>query len=395
VIWWSAGRVEGGGEGKVYQYACLFYIMERHDVAVIGLGTAGLAACKTLDEHGVDYIGMDSKKEIGKPIRSTGGVANMFIANYGMPSSDDVVARRIRSIRLVNEAGHDVALRYGDPVGVIYRFTEYENAILRDRSRVMLNTPVLSVKDGVIHTENADYRANNIIIAAGPVSHLLPDDPEYNISDADMIAAYEETRYIPQDDRDDVILYFSEHYAPGGYVWDFADENGKRRVGLGVRKDMHVNLRQSLHDFTATHMDVDGKVDHTIAHLIGLAKPPQRVVFGNVAYAGESAHTTFADTGGGLQLAYGSGVAAAMSIVNGGLHGYQTAWHNHFRPILKKHYKVKKFLYSLSPYELDRVIVAVREYRPRSTNAYKEIPRAALFLTRKLPWLIPRLIGVI
>lgn len=369
--------------------------MEHVNTVVIGLGTAGLSACRTLAENNIDYIGLDSKKEIGKPIRSTGGVANTFVNKYHMPNNDDVVVKRIKSMRLSHSSGQSVRIGYDHDVGVIYDFTKYENSIVKDKSRLIMNSPVLGIKDKVIHTPQADYTADNIIIATGPVSNLMPNTTEYTLKPEDTIAGYEETRVVKDVPDDDVILYFDHALAPGGYLWSFADEGNKRRIGLGAVKSFGINLRDSLNKFTALHPELDGEVDHTIAHLIALSKPPRKVIFGNRIYVGEAARTTFAETGGGIQGAWLSGQSAAYAIAHKNKYYYQNEWNMSIRPLLLKHYKVKQFLYSLSDKELEKIIRLLNEYIPKTEDAYKEIPKAAAFIALKMPALLPRVIKLL
>lgn len=378
---------------------------ESHEVVVIGLGTAGLSACKVLDERGIDYIGLDSKKEIGKPVRSTGGVANLFVERFGMPNDDSVVAKRIRSVKIVDESGESWRLEYDHPVGLIYDFTKYENAILKNRDRVRMNTRVKGIWQTGDHGrgpynlevdgETGSYMARYVIDATGPISNIYMDDRDYELPDAEVIAAYEETRYTPEPRDSDVILYFDHTYAPGGYLWDFADTDGRRRIGLGVVKTAKANLRNSLNAFSDLHPEMKGDVDHTIGHQIALAPPPRRVAFGNWLIAGEAARTTFASTGGGLQMAYKSGMEAAMAVANRNPRQYQRVWDGEIRPILRRHYRVKQLMYSLTSEQMRKVVVALQSFHPGSENASREIPRAVGHVAMKLPWLIPRAMKVL
>ena len=122
-----------------------------------------------------------------------------------MPNNDDVVVKRIKSMRLSHSSGQSVRIGYDHDVGVIYDFTKYENSIVKDKSRLIMNSPVLGIKDKVIHTPQADYTADNIIIATGPVSNLMPNTTEYTLKPEDTIAGYEETRVVKDVPDDDVI----------------------------------------------------------------------------------------------------------------------------------------------------------------------------------------------
>lgn len=372
--------------------------MHYHDAIVIGAGTAGLSCLKQLKDHGVDAIAIDQKREIGKPIRSTGGIAKYFVDKLGMPTDPSVMAATISSVSLRTDVpGKEVNLRFDHPVGYVYDFTKYERYLARDLP-IQLGERVLNIdKDGFIHTDQGDYMARHIIVATGPVSSLSP----YKIPPDDMLVAYEETRKLPKREDIDLIIWFSK-YAEFGYVWDFPSNDG-RRIGLGYPRTNHTPPAHKLKFFTYAHPDVDGEVDHTIAHQIPVGPPMKNPLVklppaGQprwIYYIGESAGTTFASTGGGLQGAYWSGMEAGKAVAHHRPTLYMDAWKNEIYPLLRRHYKIKRAMYRYGTTHLGDLFNTVQNFKLKSENATREIPRLIGYLLMHRPWEIPRLIGAL
>jgi len=364
---------------------------------IIGAGTAGLSCGRTLETSGEDYLIVDSKKEIGRPYRSTYGISTYWVNKYGMPGNgeggDGVVASYIDSIRLETDERH-YDIDFGRHVGIVYDPAKYEPSIARGLN-IQMQTAVTSIRDGMAFlSDGSSIKADNIVVAAGPTSHLIPKTPEYQYPRTEWIAAYEESRKLPKRTDVDLVLHFSDTYAPGGYVWDFPSNNGLRRIGIGIAQAIHRRPVDMLHAFDAVRPEQIGDVDHTISHVIPLCPPPRTVVFGNVAYIGESARTTFASTGGGLQGAWHSGMLCGKAIADGNMKKYQKMWSSELYGVLRRHYKIKNAMYKIGQDGMNELLSIAGDYRIRSENANKEIPRLARYLMIHKPSLIPKIIGL-
>ncbi|MFG1519105.1 MAG: NAD(P)/FAD-dependent oxidoreductase [Thermoplasmataceae archaeon] len=342
-----------------------------YDTVVIGAGTAGLSAGRVLQDAGKSYLIIDSKARIGVPVRSTGGISSFFVQKLKMPVHDEIIAARIRSIGIQNDSGDISVIRYDHDVGFVYKFTKYEEYLARGLN-INLNTKVLGVAPHEVRTTNGRFTAANIIIATGPTSSLAPVSTRP--SDNDMIVGYEETRKLPPRSDFDVSFWLSRH-APGGYIWDFPDAASLRRIGIGVVKQSQKNPALALRRFTEEHTDLNGYVDHSISHMIPVAHPPQRVVFGSTMIAGDAANTVFASTGGGLQGATWSGQLAGKAAAMGNPEVYQHEWKSQLYPLLMDHYRIKKIFYTVPPEKVLDFPRILRRFKAKTGNDLVEIPR--------------------
>lgn len=362
--------------------------MEKYDTIIVGAGTAGLSAGMELHKHGMDYLLIDRKPEIGKPIRSTGGISMHFVERLGMPDNKEVTAAHISSIKLAGD-NKDYSMDFGHPVGIVYNFEKYEKYMAKDLN-IELNDPVESAKDGVLKTQSHEYKYKNIIYAAGPHSKFKPK--WYNASKSDTIIGYEETRKVTDKPDVDLTLYFSK-YSEGGYIWDFPDSGNLRKIGIGIPVTNNEDPREQLSKFTEIHKELEGDIDHKIAHQIPVGEPSAIVVDGNTAYIGDIAGTCFADTGGGLQGAFWSGKLAAGAIVKGNIGYYQKEWNDELYPLLERHYKIKKIMYKIGTSKIETLFGAMNGFQIKSENATREIPRLLMHIARKKPSLFPLFIS--
>lgn len=358
--------------------------MPDYDTIIIGAGTAGLSAGRVLHDSGKSYVIIDSKDRIGVPVRSTGGISEYFIHKLKMPLNNDIVSARIRSVGIQNDDGDLTVLRYDHDVGYVYNFTKYEEYLARGLN-IELNTRVLKIAHDGVNTTTGKVTARNIIVAAGPTTSLVPR--YLKPPDTDLIVGYEETRKLPPRKDFDISIWLSR-YSPGGYVWDFPDMNNLRRIGIGVVKQSQQNPISALNGFTKDHPELIGDIHHTISHLIPVAHPPKRVVFGNIMIIGDAASSVFASTGGGLQGATWSGQLAGNAASMGNPEIYQQEWKSVLYPILLNHYRIKKIFYAVPREKTLDIPRILRNFKAKTGNDLIEIPRLVKHLIFHSPSMI-------
>jgi len=360
---------------------------------VIGAGISGLAAANVLHKSGQKYVVLERNPNIGYPIRSTGGLALYYVNKFSIPSPPSVIAATIRSVDIRDDYGNHASIEFDHDVGIVYDYPKFIQNLAKDLNvQTGITVSEIAGNDGhryIVKTTKGEYQADYVISSAGPMSYLSPRS--FRVRDEDMIIGYEETRFVDNVYDYDLVLWFTK-YAPQGYFWYFPDSNGKKRIGLGVTKQYGPNIKKYFEGFIKLHPELNGDVDHTIAHEINVGPPAKSVTTGNIMYIGETVGTTFATTGGGLQMAYKSGFEAAFEAVTGSHNHYQRVWDREMYPILKRHYKLKQFMYSLNDRQIAKILNTMSGFKVKSENANDEIPRLALYLIRKQPLLFFKLL---
>lgn len=355
---------------------------------IIGAGTAGLSAGRVLENNGREYLIIDQKSEIGKPVRSTGAISTSFANKLNMPLEKDIIASRIYSVSIQNDSDSVMTIRSRNPIGFVYDFTKYEKFLGR-KLNIQLNERVTSIEGNVVRTENGKYNADNIIVATGPVSNLVP----YKLNEGNGYwIGYEEIRKLPPRSDANLKVWFSRLASPG-YVWDFPGRPGRRKVGLGFSKANGWNPKKQLQEFTLLHPEIDAETTEIASHLLRISRPPDKVVIGNRLYIGDAASACFATNGGGLHGAFWTGKEAALSLVKGNPQYYQKFWESKLKPLLNKHYKIRKLMDRNGLKRWDQFLEMMNGFTLWSLNERSELIRAAKYVVMRNPLMFLRFLG--
>ncbi|MEM3264570.1 MAG: NAD(P)/FAD-dependent oxidoreductase [Thermoplasmata archaeon] len=367
-----------------------------YEVIIIGAGYAGLAGGIGVDSWTDKYIVLEQRNYIGQ-LRTTGGIANFWakriydISHGKINIKNDDIATTIRDIYLYNKEGSSYALHYDHDVGYVVYPDKLEISMSKSIiDHIQLNTRVLSIKYEDcryhIHTDQDDYTAKNIINASGMFGVDVT-----SISKEDIIIGYEKTIIADHvNNEHELKIFFDKSYAPNGYIWDFSGGNNIRRVGLGFPMNFNMNPKIALETFIKTH-NYDGELIHILSHPIPVAYPLDKVVKGNMAYIGDAGRFVFSSTGGGIHGAILSGLNAGYSLQFGDFKKYEK-WYNDFKVYLKRHYKIKKLLYSFTDAEFDRVFKLIQDYQPKTLNPVYELSRLVRYIAFKDPTLLAKIL---
>ncbi|MCL5785079.1 MAG: NAD(P)/FAD-dependent oxidoreductase [Candidatus Thermoplasmatota archaeon] len=340
------------------------YPMDKFDAIIIGAGTAGLSAGIALQKAGKNYVILDRKKEIGLPVRSTGALTTHWAKKLGMPMDKEIVTSPVKNVSFRTDTGKKISLRYDEPVGLIYDFTKYEK-FLADKYAGHLNyrleTNVTSVDGSIVHTDDGDMQADLVIYASGPQSAFGP-----RLKKTEVLVAYEEIREVKQKDDYEMILWFTKE-TPGGYIWNFADSESTRKIGVCYYPLSGIQPKVVLDNFTSRNRELDGNMLHSMAHQIPLAAPVETVIRGNSLYVGDMVNAVLNTTAGGLQGAFWTGKIAGEAVVAGDLTVYQRKWDSEIRPWLLKHHNLHRRLHKKGPKSIGR-IMTLAKFMPLSTK---------------------------
>ncbi len=329
-----------------------------YDVIIIGAGTAGLSAGAELEKNGISYIILDKKQEIGIPVRSTGAVSLEWVKRIGMPTSGKIVSAEIKNMSFRTESGKRIDLNFEKTVGLVYDFTLYEKFLAQEFAgkplNIRMNTRVNSVDGNTVQTDKGSYRGKYIIFAAGPQSSFGP-----KLSKNDVLVAYEEIRNVPARKDFQMILWFSDR-VPGGYLWDFAESDHSRKIGVCFYPGTGKQPKNVLYEFDGIYPDLKGDIISTMAHQIPLSRPVDTVVRGNYLYTGDMVNAVLNTTAGGLQGAFWTGKSAAESIINNNPSLYQQKWDGEIKPWLLKHHNMHRKMNRKGEKSIGRLITLAK-----------------------------------
>jgi digeranylgeranylglycerophospholipid reductase len=301
--------------------------MNQYDVIVVGAGTGGCIAAKTLAQAGFNVCLIDRKDKASIGIKVCGdAVGKHHFSNLGLavPEGEekegDIVGMRIYSpdretvFRIVGEGLTGFMINrylFGQR---LLKDTLDAGAVLLDSTHVL--NPV--IEDGYVtgvsakslrdHSE-MKLRAAVTVDASGVSSVVRTKLPaemglELSISKADQVVCYREIRELKArvDEPDYCNIYLDLEAAPGGYCWIFPEGGTKVNVGLGVATvEGHPNPKSQLyrHIFSMP-MFKDSSIVHGGGGIVPTRKPLDSLVGNGVVLVGDAGCQDNPIHGGGI-----------------------------------------------------------------------------------------------
>ncbi len=310
--------------------------MERYDVVVVGAGPAGSLAARAAAEAGARTLLLDHRREIGHPVQcgeflpSPAELGDLFdlppelAAAYEIPPS--TVLRATGTMTCVGPYGH----RFTFPLeGTVVSRRAFDKALAAraEGAGAELRFPVgvTGVAGEEVLLAGGDrVRAGAIVGADGPTSMvgrsvgLRPARSMFR-----MITGSADGPL-----SDGIELHFGRE-APRGYAWAFPRASDLN-VGLGVARVPPGATLSSLLDRFAERAGV-GPVRDRTTWWVPIGRPPESLVAGRVALAGDAANLVMATNGGGIPTAMLSGwlaggAAARAALGTAPLADYDRAW---------------------------------------------------------------------
>jgi digeranylgeranylglycerophospholipid reductase len=317
-------------------------LLKKFDVIVVGAGTGGSMAAKTLAEAGLKVCMIDRKAEpdIGDKVCGD-AIGKHHFDNVGIahPSGKEL-DQKIEGIKVyspdmeteVNVKGEGVhgylvnRLIFGQR---LVKEAKAAEATLMDQT--VVTEPV--IKDGYVvgvsiknlkTGENNELHAKVVVDASGHSAVLRKKLPaelgiEKEVDDEDVEICYREIREIkePVEDPGFCKIYLDLKRFPGGYCWIFPKSPTTVNVGLGVAmtkgfpnpKDLYNELILSLPMFKGSRVLTGG------GGLVPTRRPISPMVGNGIIIIGDAACQVNPIHGGGIGSSMMGGVRAAETII--------------------------------------------------------------------------------
>ena len=288
---------------------------ESCDVLVIGLGPAGSSAARGAALAGARVVAIDRRRQIGMPVQCAEFVP-LPMGKYALDS--EVFQQHIVGMNTVLPSGERIV---SDFPGIMIDRAKFDQSLARKAAEAgateLLATSLVALdaaagvatvqREGVAH--RIRYRV--LVAADGPHSRVgqLLGLPGLETVDTRQ---YTVPLLKPHPYTD---VWLSPDY-PGGYAWLFP-KAGVANLGLGIDTRYAPDLKSPL-DALHAQLVAEGLVGAGILARTGGAIPVgglrDRLVVGNVLFAGDAAGLTHPITGAGIAAAVISGEAAGRSV---------------------------------------------------------------------------------
>jgi digeranylgeranylglycerophospholipid reductase len=234
-------------------------LLKKFDVVVVGAGTGGCLAAKTVAKAGFQVCLIDRKKEqdIGDKVCGD-AIGKHHFDNLGLeyPTGKEL-ERKIIGIKVYSPNMETVINVKGEDLhGYIVNRHLFGQRLLKETVKagatLLESTQAVEpiIKDNFVNgvltrnieTENNVLMFGQVVVDASGFSAVLQKKlpPEIgvdaNASREDVVICYREIRQVKEQiaEPDFCEIYINQKFSPRGYFWIFPESGAKVNVGLGV-----------------------------------------------------------------------------------------------------------------------------------------------------------------
>src|SRR5665648_553605 len=318
--------------------------MEKYDVTVVGAGTAGCLAAKTIAEKGLKVALIEKKpqSEIGEKICGDAlGEHHLKFLGLEKPTGGELEAT-IDGIKIYSPDENTVfTIADKDFIGYLLNRHLFGQWLLKkatDKGATLMDnmnfrSPIIekgavtglsakNMKTGKV----SDMHAKVVVDATGyfgMVRKQLPAELgiDRDIANEDVEACYREIRQLKQETKDTRFceIYLNQQASPGGYVWIFPKGDARVNVGIGtcMRKTGYPNPKEQLYKTALNKPMFDGSTVVTGGSWFDpVRRPIDNMVSNGVMLVGDAASLVNPIHGGGIGPSMLSGYFAGQQIVD-------------------------------------------------------------------------------
>jgi digeranylgeranylglycerophospholipid reductase len=316
--------------------------LEKYDAIVVGAGTAGCLAAKTIAEKGLKVCLIEKKKreEIGEKICGDAlGEHHLKFLGLEKPTGGELEAK-IDGIKIYSPDENTVfTIADKDFIGYLLNrrlFGQWllnkatdKGAILQDnmnfRTPIIEKGAVVGITSKNMKTGKVSELRSKVVVDAsgyfGMVRKQLPPEMgiDRDIANQDVEACYREIRQLKQETENTRFceIYLNQKASPGGYIWIFPKGGARVNVGLGIcMRGSYPNPKQQLYNTAFKKPIFDDSLVLTAGSWFDpVRRPLDNMVSTGVMLVGDAASLVNPIHGGGIGPSMLSGYFAGQQIV--------------------------------------------------------------------------------
>jgi digeranylgeranylglycerophospholipid reductase len=319
------------------------YLMDKYDAIVVGAGTAGCLAAKTMAQKGlkVCIVEKKPKAEIGEKICGDAlGEHHLTFLGLEKPTGGELEAK-IDGMKIYSPDENTVfTVADKDFKGYILNRHLFGQWLLKKatdsgaqlqecmnlRSPIIEKGAVVGVTAKNMKTGKVSELRSKVVVDAtgyfGMVRKQLPDELgiDREIDNTDVEACYREIRELKVQNENTRYceIYLNQKASPGGYIWIFPKAGTKVNVGIGaiMRKSGYPNPKEQLYATAYKKPMFEGStVVSGGAWFDPVRRPLDNMVSNGVVIIGDAASLVNPIHGGGIGPSMLSGHFAGLQIV--------------------------------------------------------------------------------
>ncbi len=314
--------------------------MEKFDSIVVGAGTAGCLAAKTLAEAGlkVCLVERKRKEEIGEKVCGDAlGEHHLKTLGLEKPQSGEL-EKRIEGIQIYSPDQNTVfTIAHEDFIGYLLNRRLFGQWLLKkavDSGAVLMDSTIFlepiiekgfvsGVLAKVPRGKTLQLKSKVVVDASGfngVVRSKLPENMgiEREIANEDVEACYREIRQLKQETENTkyCTIYLNQKVTPGGYTWIFPKSGAKVNAGLGIcMRGEFPNPKKQFYKHILTKPVFEGSLLLTGGAWFDPTRRPLDNMVGNgVVIVGDAASLVNPIHGGGIGPSMLSGFYAGKTV---------------------------------------------------------------------------------
>ncbi|MEM2737543.1 MAG: NAD(P)/FAD-dependent oxidoreductase [Candidatus Bathyarchaeia archaeon] len=288
------------------------------DVIVVGAGPSGSFCALNIAKEGIKVTVFEEHNEIGIPCHCAGHLSIIGLKNLGLyPLPKGIVENTFHGAKIYSPRGSEFSVHFPSPITCTVDRASFDKHISRlaekAGARYFLGSRVnsLTFRENCIETsvskisgERFNFSGKIVVNAEGVNCRILKQaglNPPKNDFVYCVNAEIENVKNI---ELDMVEVFLGNDYAPGFYAWLIPKEEGKAKVGLGVKIGNPKNaLRKLMQKHPAASEKLkNAKILREIFHSIPLSGPIKRAYCNRFLAVGDAASQVKPTTGGGVIL---------------------------------------------------------------------------------------------
>lgn len=274
--------------------------MEKYDVIIVGAGPAGLMAARVLKN--TNYLVIDSKKDIGLPLKCGEGVKKRDL--------DEITNEKSFVRALIKE--HELALNEHKRVlNIEYykldrpKFEKWLAKSINIRLNCKCEDIEIRKECAIVKTNKGVYQTKLVILAYGTNYHvqekygLIRNKPEQLICYGGVFKGC--------DVEPDKFIFYSDKDIMGGF-WIFPNNKNEANIGFGSFKG---NVKEIFYKLIKRFPELrNAKLVKEYGGIVPCSGPIEKTYYNRMMVCGNAAGQVYAGSGEGISYALISGKIA-------------------------------------------------------------------------------------